>query len=196
MGGINSGQGRTANRGSVEHFPAIDLRILKRASLLRPDECTYDTLKWRNQASHASSARIFIDLSDRRAAYIKIAGHSDETVVNQRVQMDCVPVRFGGFRYYFVCPMTGRRCELLYLVDGVFASRQAHAVTYSSQTQDKLSRARQKVRKLQRQIDGDNRYARPRRQNRWRIMQKLNMALIDADDAYRERLRSLLGNYK
>jgi len=36
MGGINSGRRRSVYRGTVEQFPAIDLRVLKRAGLLRP----------------------------------------------------------------------------------------------------------------------------------------------------------------
>ncbi|MGP1354632.1 MAG: hypothetical protein ACTS1Z_15060 [Parasphingopyxis sp.] len=74
MGGINSGRKRSVHRGAVEQFPVIDMRVLKRAGLLKPDECTYDTLCWRNQDLEALEVRIFVDLSDQDDASIRIVG--------------------------------------------------------------------------------------------------------------------------
>lgn len=187
MGGINSGRRRTVARGAVEHFPAIDIRVLKRAGLIRVGECTYDTLHWRNQAPEALSAKIFIDLSNTDDASMRI------TMAGERhcVAIDCVPCPYGGIRAYFLCPINGTRCEQLFLVDGIFASRKAHGLTYTSQSEDALSRARRKVRKLNRQIDGDYRFARSRSNNRWRLMQKLRDAQFDAKSLYYDRLRNL-----
>lgn len=176
MGGINSGRQRTVTRGAVEQFPCIDLRILKRAGLIRVGECTYDTLHWRNQAPEALSAKIFIDLSDNDDASMRviIAGE------RHRVAIDCV-----------LCPINGIRCEQLFFVDGIFASRKAHSLTYASQSEDELSREQRKVRKLHRQIDGDYRFARPRGNNRWNLIQRLRDAEFDAKSLYYDRLRNL-----
>lgn len=191
MGGTNSGRKRTASRGYVEQFPVVDLRILKRARLLRHGECTYDTLRWRNQDLNTVEVRIFVDLSDADDAAIRIAGD----VTDQRAAIECVPCPFGGYRCYFLCPLNGTRCEQLFLVNGIFASRKAHKIGYASQSESDLSRARRKVRKLHRQIDGDARYSRPRGRNRWSKMQNLRTAQCEADEIYRDRLRTMVGDF-
>lgn len=188
MGGINSGRRRNVHRGAVEQFPVIDLRVLKRAGLLKPGECTYDTLRWRNQDLEALEVRIFVDLSSADDASIRIAGD----VPDQRSAIECVPCHYGGNRYYFLCPLTGARCEQLFLVDGIFASRKAHRLTYASQSEDDLSRARRKVRKLHRQVKGDVRYVRPRGSNRYAKVKGLKKAIRDACEIYRRRLNGTI----
>lgn len=125
MGGINSGRRRSVHRGVVQQNPAIDLRILRRAGLLRPGECTYDTVRWRNQAPDALSARIFVDICDTGDASMRLVGTGGDRAFAQRVAIECVPCPYGGVRCYFVCPINGTRCELLYFADGLFASRKA-----------------------------------------------------------------------
>lgn len=190
MGGANSGRKRAASRGYVEQFPVVDLRVLKRARLLRHGECTYDTLRWRNQDLNNVEVRVFVDLSDTGDAAIRFVGGR----LNQRAAIECVPCPFGGYRCYFLCPLTGTRCEQLFLVDGLFASRKAHKITYASQSESELSRARRRVRRLHRQIDGDARYSRPRGLNRWSKMQDLRRAECEAVELYRDRLRTMVGD--
>lgn len=188
MGGINSGRKRSVHRGAVEQFPVIDLRVLKRAGLLKPGECTYDTLRWRNQDLGALEVRIFVDLSDEDDASIRIAGD----VPDQRAAIECVPCPYGGYRCYFLCPLTGARREQLFLVNGIFASRKAHRLTYASQSEDDLARTRRKVRKLHRQVDGDTRYARPRGRIRHTKVQDLKQAQRNARELHQERLRAIV----
>lgn len=194
MGGINSGRRRSVNRGDVEQYPCIDLRILRRAGLLRSGECTYTTLDWQNQTPGTISVRIFIDLSDAHDASIRIVGSGNCGATNERVAIECVPCPYGGVRCYFLCPLTGVRCVQLFRADGFFASRKSHRLTYASQGEDELCRSRRKVSKLHRQVDGDFRYARPRGRNRWRTVQRLEAAKQEASLLYRERLKALLDN--
>ena len=189
MGGINSGRRRSVHRGAVEQFPVIDMRVLKRAGLLQPGECMYDTLRWRNQDLEMLEVRIFVDLSDADDASIRIAGN----VSDQRAPIECVPCTFGGQRFYFLCPLTGTRCEQLFLVDGIFASRKVHRLTYASQSEDELSRARRKVRKLHRQLKGDTRYTSRRGRRRYNKVQELRQTKHDVRELYRERLSAIVG---
>jgi hypothetical protein len=194
MGGINSGRRRSVHRGAVEQFPAIDLRILRRAGLLRPGECTYDTVHWQNQAPEALSVRIFIDLSNIGGAWIRIVGAVGAGTINQRVAIECVPCPYGGVRCYFLCPVDGVRCQRLFLADGQFASRSAHGLTYASQSEDDLSRVRRKAHRLRRRVEGDGCHPRPRGRNRWQKMQQLRAAEFDARAIYLDRLRGLIGD--
>lgn len=192
MGGINSGRRRSVHSGAVEQFPAIDLRILRRAGLLRSGECTYDTLRWQNQAPEALSVRIFIDLSDTGDASMRIISAGGGGTINQRVSIECIPCRYGGIRCYFLCPIDGIRCELLHLVGGIFASRKAHRLTYAAQSENELSRARRKAHALCRQVEGDARYPRPRGRNRWQKVQRLKAAASNVRALYLDRLRGLV----
>ena len=189
MGGINSGRKRSVHRGAVEQFPVIDLRVLKRAGLLRPGECTYGTLRWRNQDLEALEVRFFVDLSDTDDASIRIAGDAPD----QRAAIQCIACPYGGYRCYFLCPLTGTRCEQLFLVDRMFASRKAHRLTYASQSEDELSRVRRKVRKLHRQLEGDTRYTSPRGRRRYTKVQQLKQTKHDVREIYRERLSAMVG---
>ena len=188
MGGINSGRRRSVQRGAVEQFPVIDLRVLKRAGLLKSGECTYDTLRWQNQDLEAVEVRIFVDLSDTDDASIRIAGDAPD----QRAAIQCVACPYGGYRCYFLCPLAGTRCEQLFLVDGIFASRKAHRLTYASQSEDELSRVRRKVRKLHRQVEGDTRYTRPRGGKRYIKIQSLRSATRNAQELLLGRLSGKL----
>lgn len=195
MGGINSGRKRSVHRGAVEQYPAIDLRVLKRAGLLSAGECTYTTVQWRNQALEALIVRIFVDLSDTGDACMRMVSGGVDGGITHRAAIECVPCPFGGSRYYFLCPINGVRCEQLFLLDGIFASRKAHCLTYASQSEDDLSRARRKARKLRRQVDGDDRYVRPRGPNRWRTVHRLRNAEHDARALYVDRLRGVIGDF-
>ena len=187
MGGVKSGRRRSIHRGAVEQYPAIDL-------LLIAGQCTYTTLHWGNQAPEALSVRIFIDLSDTGDASMRIVRSEDYGATAERVGIECVPSLYGGVRCYFLCPLIGVRCEQLFMADGIFASRKAHKLTYASQSEDELSRARRKVSKLHRQVEGDFRYARPRGRNRWRVVKELKAAKGEARALYHERLRALVGD--
>jgi hypothetical protein len=74
----------------------------------------------------------------------------------QTITIERTPCRFGGWRYYFVCPRLGHRCEVMPLLDGEFASRGAHAITYASQSEGELDRAYRRRDKLRGRLDGAN----------------------------------------
>jgi hypothetical protein len=147
-----------------------------------------------NQAPEAVSVRIFIDLSDTSGASMRIKSPRDHRATTARVSIECVPCRFGGFRCYFLCPLERLRCEQLFLVEGIFASRQAHRLTYASQGEDELCRAKRKARKLCRQVNGDAPYVRPRGRKRSDLVERPEAAKDEAGLLYRERLRAMVGD--
>ncbi|MBP7650028.1 MAG: hypothetical protein KA744_09290 [Phenylobacterium sp.] len=88
----------------------------------------------------------------------------------QTIDLVSVPMRFGGRRYYFVCPKHGRRCEVLPSVGGVFASRQAQRLTYQSQSSDQIDRLRDRAHRLEKRLWPDKGKPRPRGRNRERLL--------------------------
>jgi hypothetical protein len=70
------------------------------------------------------------------------------------VQLVSTPCRFGGARWWFICPATGRRAVKLYLPNGGqrFLSRQAYQLAYASQAEDRIMRAYRSAAKLQQRL--------------------------------------------
>lgn len=142
MGGIGSGARRSTHIGNVEENLVIDIRVLRRLGIVRPGECICDTVHWSIGGLSASSARLRIDLSDiERGGVMAITGDMPDGAINQRVAIEMVPSPFGGHRCYFICPVTRRRCEVLYYALGRFGSREAQRLSYAVQGMDDVSRA-------------------------------------------------------
>ena len=64
---------------------------------------------------------------------------------------------FGGRRWWFVCPRTGRRAAKLHLPNGAFtfASRQAYRLAYACQREPAHDRALRSAFKLRAKLGGD-----------------------------------------
>jgi len=74
----------------------------------------------------------------------------------QLVELVAVPWAFGGRRWHFVCPLSGRHCRILYLPAGgkKFASRGpgAYRLVYDSQNEDLIDRGRRWADRLRRRL--------------------------------------------
>lgn len=72
--------------------------------------------------------------------------------------------RYGGIRFWFICPERGKRVGKLYLVpsDGRFVSRHVYKLSYASQMRGKLNRAIDKKWKIMSKVDGISYPERPK----------------------------------
>ena len=149
MGGIGSGARRTTNVGNVEYTLALDIRALRRLGALRRGECVITPVRWAKHALSAPSGRLRIDLSEPEdGGTMTIAARMPGGQVEQRIGIELVPAPLGGHRCYFICPVTGDRCEVLYYLAGRFASRVAQKLSYAVQSMNEVSRARRKARMI------------------------------------------------
>ena len=73
------------------------------------------------------------------------------------VRLITSPQPFGGVRWWFECPRTGRRAVKLYLPLGghQFWSRHAYRLGYASQREDRKGRAQLQAIKIYRALGGD-----------------------------------------
>lgn len=192
MGGIGSGARRSTHIGNVEQMLALDIRILRRLGVVRTGECTCDTVQWSIGGLSASSVRLRIDLSDiERGGVMTISGDMPDDDIKQRVAIEMVPSPFGGQRCYFICPVTARRCEVIYYAGGRFGSREAQRLSYAVQGMNELSRARRKAAKLLSRLCGSGGQPRPRGRNRIDTVSRLREAEYEAKTIYLDRLRTL-----
>lgn len=193
MGGIGSGAQRSTNIGNVEDTLALDIRALRRLGVVRAGECVCDTVRWSIGGLSASSARLRVDLSDiKRGGTMTITGDIPDGTIKQAIAIEGVPSSLGGgWRCYFICPVTARRCEVLYYAGGRFASREAQRLSYAVQGMNDLSRARHKETKLRSRLRGLGKALRPRGPNRIDMVGRLRDAEFQAKTLYLDRLHDL-----
>ena len=79
-----------------------------------------------------------------------------DRVVRDRVRLVSTTPTYGGRRWWFECPKTGRRTNKLFLPNGGchFWSRRAYGLGYACQREDRLGRRQRKAMRLNRQLGG------------------------------------------
>jgi hypothetical protein len=171
MGGLNSGRRRTRNRGAVHATCRVDLRYLRRVGALREGHWTAGEMRWSRSGEPCGSMAYSVVLTGpKRRLDLTFTFNGSPRAVS--IDLEAVPMRFGGWRYYALCPVTGRRCVVLPVVGGVVASRQAHRLTYATQSMDPLDRARERRDRLEATLNGKRRRGRNRK--------RLTEAWVDA----------------
>ena len=184
MGGSSSGRYRERNRGTVEAAIRLDLRKMRRQGFFVPGSVTSGVQRWHWVATgqETGSVNVSVNLSDPVSGSVTIRFNLNGEPKVQTIDLVSVPMRYGGRRYYFICPRRGTRCEVLPMAGGVFASRQALRLTYQSQSSDRVDRLRDRAWKLQRRIWPDKGKPRLRGRNRERLVE----AWIRADTAFED----------
>ncbi len=87
-----------------------------------------------------------------------------ETKMDYKVKLLRTRANYGSYRFWFECPIKAIRVSKLYLPPsgGYFASRKAHNLSYSSQSETSYDRLLRKKHKLQGNLGGDNYYIKPK----------------------------------
>ena len=135
MGGYGSGTrgGRPTVEGSASLL-ALDAKRAMRPVLaahrdrgFRPGEVMNAgpiRFAWTRAGEAEPWAAVAVSLElgpDRGRAWLTLvhqAGRRTTGPLDQRVRLEAVPCRFGGARWWWVCPATGRRAATLYLPVG------------------------------------------------------------------------------
>ena len=170
MGGYSSGRYRERTRGTVDAAIRLDIRFLRRQGFLRPGAVTSGTLRWTRAGEETGSVGVTVNIVDHDNGAVVVRFNLNGEPRVQEIQLVSRSMRFGGRRYYFTCPRHGRRCEVMPLVNGVFASRQAHRLAYQSQSEDLLGRMRDRAHRLEKRLWPDKGKPRPRGRNRERLV--------------------------
>ena len=112
-------------------------------------------------AAAVGSLELGPDRGRARITLVHQAGRRRAGPQEQRVALEAAPCRFGGVRWWWVCPDTGRRAATLYLPAGGarFLSRQAYGLVYASQREDEITRAHRRAARLHRRLGSPRRSA-------------------------------------
>jgi hypothetical protein len=156
MGGPGSGSHyhwwRSSKKTTVEVCKSLDANRWMREGILKPGVCFVGSWRWVYQGGRENSITFEVDARDpvlpslRLSYTITRRGDERGESLDYSVELTTTRPRFGGLRWWFVCPLVvngqpcGRRVGKLYLPPGGrhFGCRHCHELTYTScQTHDK-----------------------------------------------------------
>jgi hypothetical protein len=125
--------------------------------------------------------------------------HLQHPDFDQTIELMAAPRHFGGCQWYWLCPMTGYRCSVLYKPHGrtVFASqkywRRHRRMAYRSQFLAPHNRARQGIDRIEARLGGkddDDTLYKPKWQ-RWRTFKRYCARLDKYDEIIEAREQEL-----
>ncbi|BCW87521.1 hypothetical protein sos41_06510 [Alphaproteobacteria bacterium SO-S41] len=158
MGGF--GSGRTGGSPSIERTDSIQLDVNVVAGIMRKHpgatwRWTFrrdgDELGWLTFSTN-SPADPYCRLAFLRFNIAHFSRPTGEQ--SQTVRMVSAPCRFGGVRWYFLCPSSGRRCAKLFLPNGAlrFYSRASLRLAYDVTREGPMDRAHRRLARLYRKL--------------------------------------------
>jgi hypothetical protein len=154
MGGY--GSGRSGGRLTTENGLTLSLSKLLRDQLFRPGSVCYSSIIWTNTTtgervgSIGYEAHLGQESGRVRLHYTTTRWDGERRESDYWIQLATTAQPFGGRRWWFVCPRTGRRAAKLYLPNGAFtfASREAYRLAYRCQREAPHDRALRRAFKL------------------------------------------------
>jgi hypothetical protein len=158
MGGFGSGyfSWRRLPRNLVEQAFVLDLAVL--CGIRGANGVASGQLKLvaraTGEALHLGYVAVFTDPANPHLHLIfRASGKQQEQVIS----LDATTPRYGGIRYWFLCPVTGERTRCLYLTRDAdaFASRAVHGLSYRSQSESAFWRSVRQAQKIRTQLGGD-----------------------------------------
>jgi hypothetical protein len=161
MGGY--GSGRSGGRETTDSGLTLILSKLLRDQIFRPGCAWAGSLIWTNTStderigSIGYEAHLGQESGRMRLKYTTTRWDGERRESDYWIELETTSQPFGGRRWWFVCPRTGRRVAKLYLPNGAFtfASRQAHRLAYRSQRETPYDRALRRAFKLQSKLGAD-----------------------------------------
>ena len=149
---------RPRKRACLEDGLKLDLNKLVRDACWHGDSqpCNVCTQWTSNIGGELASALITIQKEGENRGYLKLVLVGE---FEQWLDIIAQPRHFGGRHWYFVCPVTRKKCSVVWLPPGAdaFCSRQAWAkkVAYSTQFETPFNRAISAREKVKSRLIGD-----------------------------------------
>jgi hypothetical protein len=135
MGGYGSGSGGVRRKITVEECLSFSMTDIRNGC-----GCTgAGEIHWTSCGRQRSSIA-FAMYQDARDGVLSLSYHADGEPIRIRVSLQTTPARFGGWRWWFTCPLAVggvpcfRRVGKLFLPPGarLFGCRECHQLSYRS----------------------------------------------------------------
>jgi hypothetical protein len=157
LGGF--GSGRQGGTVTAEATASYVIAIGSLASFFRNGQCLTGAISF-NEGQFPIV--ITVDLTNECNCFVKLIHptrdeREGDRMVTGRVQLTCTVPTYGGRRWWFLCPRTGRRTTKLFLPNGGwhFWSRQAYGLGYACQREGRFDRLQRRAAMLNRQLGGE-----------------------------------------
>ncbi len=193
MGGFNSGRYRTVNAGKVEDGLRLDMRVLRRRGYLVPGAIVSGRMAWERRDVCTGMVGLQMELQVAHGL-LTISYSRAGQDHHEEVAIVSTPCRYGGRRFYFVCPGSSARCELLISTrGGPFVSRKASRLTYSTQSVDRLARLQTARMKAEDRAFGRRGLPKPRGARKRRLRSRWIDLECRAEDLFRSEVDRRFG---
>lgn len=190
MGG--DGSGRWGGRPTVESCLTLDLSRLFKAGWLKARASTMGTLRWSDVATGEVASVDFEGCLGPETGCMYLRWTSTDQLTGEkrecenRIALTSKPQPFGGRRWWFICPRTGRLASRLHLPSGAhtFACRRAYQLGYLSQRQSSRDRAVSRAFALRRRLGNDgaiSSYVAKPKGMHWRTFERALMRIAKAE---------------
>lgn len=115
---------------------------LKEWGYIKPNQFKSGSLSWSSNGETTGSISISVDTYEEQP-YIELNYKFRNEPRKYKVQLVSMPSNLGkGEIWYFLCPITKKRCRKLYSIGGYFLHRKAfNGCMYESQTHSKYYRS-------------------------------------------------------
>ena len=119
----------------------ISISKLKEWEYLNPEQIKSGTITWSRNGNQTGSISIKVNTKSEQP-YIELDYKYRDEPRNYKVRLVSIPSSLGkGVVWYFVCPVTKKRCRKLYSIGGYFLHREAFSgCMYETQTHSKKYR--------------------------------------------------------
>ena len=119
----------------------IDIKKLKEWGYLKPGQVIQAKIKWRLRGEETAAISIIVNMNQYNP-FIELKYNCNDEHYQYKVYFTSSKSNLNKGQYwYFICPITKKRCRKLYSVNGIFAHREAFKGLYYSQNQSKKTRA-------------------------------------------------------
>ena len=161
---------RSTNHRTVDASLSLRVYDLFRAAGIRPgqDGAGVKRWCWRPNGEHAGSLCFRIATSNPNmphVPHVQLFYTLDGERVEDWIALERTSCRFGGWRWWFTCPASGRRVGALHLPPGgrQFAGRLAWRLAYQSSRNTRLDCAHDRLRRLYAKLGAKYPYELPSR---------------------------------
>ena len=150
----------TRYRGTyANNARSLDINRMVKQGVIMPSGRRLGGWAWTDKETGEQLASISYesDTIDPLNSYLRIfyTLTEQEKKIDYNVRLSRSKPHYGGERFWFICPVTGRRVGKLYLPAGgdIFASRHAYRLAYACQSEGFTDRALRKKWKLLAKFD-------------------------------------------
>lgn len=119
---------------NLNDTPQLCISKFRKLGLIIPGEHQYLKIKLREGFYNEISVNVYVNLMETHC-YVNLKYDYLGKERECRIELTAIPSNLGeGVIWYFLCPKSGKRCKILYLIDGEVAHREAFkGYVYDSQ---------------------------------------------------------------